>query len=357
LKFESLAFWNSRQDLLGPDCEGILTQETFQDLKSLLKSTCSLRVREQATRLVSTLASKRPQSILPVAITELLNILKDHESPISLQRMASAAVYSLCLFGLGELASLDAAGTCSSLIFSDDKELVVNSLYSLSYLTHGDREQIKRLIATPQVCECLASLLKPSNDLDLLIPALRTVGNLLTMHDDAASLRVTKSCLSAIVALLSHQNADISTDSIWACENILLGCVEQLDAFFFANGLPALMQCCGDSRRIIRKAALNSVAKSILCSPSSHLRQFSSETCVGPLVGALSSSLPTKLPKNVLNALERLLDRVATAPATVEHMGGLPKIETLWAHKDAEIAMVAGNILEKFFDYETDSGE
>uniref|UniRef100_A0A0E0BZH4 IBB domain-containing protein n=1 Tax=Oryza meridionalis TaxID=40149 RepID=A0A0E0BZH4_9ORYZ len=114
------------------------------------------------------------------------------------------------------------------LILSQDEEILTDSCWALSYLSDGSNDNIQAVIETG-VCDQLVELLSHPSPV-VLIPALRTVGNIVT-GDDAQTQCIVghPQALPCLFNLLTTtQKKSIKREACWTISNITAGTKEQI---------------------------------------------------------------------------------------------------------------------------------
>ncbi|EEC70585.1 hypothetical protein OsI_01790 [Oryza sativa Indica Group] len=114
------------------------------------------------------------------------------------------------------------------LILSQDEEILTDSCWALSYLSDGSNDNIQAVIETG-VCDRLVELLSHPSPV-VLIPALRTVGNIVT-GDDAQTQCIVghPQALPCLFNLLTTtQKKSVKREACWTISNITAGAKEQI---------------------------------------------------------------------------------------------------------------------------------
>jgi hypothetical protein len=91
--------------------------------------------------------------------------------------------------------------TCS------DQATVIDACWALSHLSDGSNQRIQKLVEL-EPCYALVKMLQ-SGQHQLIIPALRTLGNIVSGEDHQTQAVVDVGGLTAIVPLLCHAKKNI----------------------------------------------------------------------------------------------------------------------------------------------------
>lgn len=100
-----------------------------------------------------------------------------------------------------------ALSALAELINFDDEEVLTDACWALSYLSDGLIDKIQAVIDAG-VCRRLVSLLWHTSP-SVLIPALRTVGNIVTGDDGQTQVILDNQALPCLLSLLSHNHKKI----------------------------------------------------------------------------------------------------------------------------------------------------
>jgi importin subunit alpha-1 len=99
----------------------------------------------------------------------------------------------------------------SSLLYSNDDEVLTDACWAISYLSDGTNDKIQAVIESG-VCRRLVELL--SHPLTTVqTPALRSVGNIVTGDDVQTQVIINCGALPALLALLSSPKEGIRKEA------------------------------------------------------------------------------------------------------------------------------------------------
>jgi len=123
-----------------------------------------------------------------------------------------------------------------SLKSGETEELIYNCMWVLASLSNGDDSQIKEVLGM-DIVEVLKNCLNSTNT-KLLIPTLKTIGNILTGDDDDQSYEfLEKGFIEPLFILFEHKSEKIRKNVAWVFANIFAGSSEIVKLVVnFANG-------------------------------------------------------------------------------------------------------------------------
>ncbi|KAK6161048.1 hypothetical protein DH2020_004429 [Rehmannia glutinosa] len=228
------------------------------------------------------------------------------------------------------------------LVYSNDEEVLTDACWALSYLSDGTNDKIQAVIEAG-VCQRLVELLlHPSPS--VLIPALRTVGNIVTGDDVQTQYIIDHGALPCLLSLLTHHHKkSIKKEACWTISNITAGNKEQIQAVIDAGLIGPLVNLLLNAEFDIKKEA----AWAISNATSGGTNEQILYNCHCMLGGARKHTESREAEKGNtgdVNYFAQLIDEAE----------GLEKIENLQSHDNNEIYEKAVKILETYWLEEDD---
>ncbi|GAU33882.1 hypothetical protein TSUD_66690 [Trifolium subterraneum] len=107
------------------------------------------------------------------------------------------------------------------LILSRDQEVLTNASWALSYLSDSTNDKIQEIIEADVYNRLVQLLHHPSAS--VLIPAVRTVGNIVTGDDMQTQAVIEAGLVAPLVSLLQSAEFDIKKEAAWAITNATSG--------------------------------------------------------------------------------------------------------------------------------------
>ena len=313
-----------------------------------LISSPILEVQEQAVWALGTIADDRPMCrdyvLQAGALRPLLALLSDHhELP-----MLRNATFTLSNFCRGKQPQPDwdlispALTALSKLIHSPDYEVLIDACWAISYLSDRSNDKSQAVIEAGVVPRLVELFNHQSSSVQ--IPALRSVGNLVTGGGLQAQIIITAGALPALSTLLSSPNDTICKEACWIVSNIASGSPPQIQAVIDANLFPPVINHLANSPNLkIRKEACWAISNATfggLREPS-QVRYLVQQGCIKPLCDFLLTVMDDKSIQVALDAIDNILKvgeqyRLAAGAGAVnqyaidvEDAGGMVTIQKL----------------------------
>ncbi|XP_045790638.1 importin subunit alpha-1-like isoform X1 [Trifolium pratense] len=246
------------------------------------------------------------------------------------------------------------------LLFSNDEEVLTETCWALSFLSDGSSDKIQAVIDAGVCGRLVQLLLHPSPS--VLIPALRTVGNIVTGDHMQTQAVINHGSLPCLLSLLTHNHdKSIQIEACWTIANITAGNTEQIQAVIEAGLIASLVNLFQNAEFDIKKEAACAFYNASSGGTNEQIKYLVSQGCIKPLCDLLLCPDP-KIVTICLEGLENFLkvgkaeksfgntgDDVNLYAQMIDDAEGLEKIEKLQCHDNNEIYEKAVKILETYY--------
>lgn len=104
------------------------------------------------------------------------------------------------------------------LVNHSDQSTIVDAMWALSYISDGENNRIQSVVnasVLPNLVQALAS-----NKAQLIVPALRTLGNIVTGADSHTQAVLDANVFAVVPHLLEHPKKNIRKETCWMLSNI-----------------------------------------------------------------------------------------------------------------------------------------
>ncbi|KAM7481817.1 hypothetical protein LguiB_006400 [Lonicera macranthoides] len=329
-----------------------------------LLSSASDDVREQAVWALGNVAGDSPNCRDLVlgngALMPLLAQLNE-QSKLSMLRNATWTLSNFCR---GKpptpFEQVKAAlPVLRQLIHLNDEEVLTDACWALSYLSDGPNDKIQAVIEAGVCPRLVELLLHPSPT--VLIPALRTVGNIVTGDDAQTQFVIDNQVLPCLFQLLTQNHKkSIKKEACWTISNITAGNRGQIQAVIEANIIFPLVHLLQHAEFDIKKEAAWAISNATSGGSHEQIRFLAGQGCIKPLCDLLICPDP-RIVTVCLEGLENILkvgeadkelgmnDGINLYAQEVDECEGLDKIESLQTHDNTEIYEKAVKILERYW--------
>lgn len=251
-----------------------------------------------------------------------------------------------------------------NLIHSNDEEVLTDACWALSYLSDGTNDKIQAVIEAGVCPRLVEILLHPSPA--VLIPALRTVGNIVTGDDVQTQCIINLQALPCLLNLLTGNfKKSIKKETCWTLSNITAGNKEQIQAVIDTGIIAPLVHVLQSAEFDIKKEAAWAISNATSGGTPEQIKFLVSQGCIKPLCDLLVCPDP-RIITVCLEGLENIL-KIGEAEKNMDTSGGvnvyaqmiddaegLEKIENLQSHDNNDIYEKAVKILETYWLEEED---
>jgi hypothetical protein len=338
-----------------------------------LLSVPKMEMREQALWCLANIAgdsTKNRDGVLTYdPITPILQLIVDSENNQKVQMLRNA-VWALGNMCRGKPSPdmeqfRPALPYLGVLVGHSDREVVMDTLWALSYLCDGANDRVQAVID----CNAMTTVVEQhlgSDNSKILQPALRLTGNVATGSDEQTTYLLQQGVLARMHKLLGASKSVIRKEALWLISNITAGTPEQIQMVIDESLLPRCVNLATQGDSQVRKEALYVITNAARGTPAQvdHLREL---RAVQALVESLDTMHDNGIVLEILGALkifltqgQRHIDEGATHNiycALIEEAGGLEKLENLQSDANETVYTTAGKLLSEFFDLETEDVE
>ncbi|XP_078613988.1 importin subunit alpha-3-like [Branchiostoma floridae x Branchiostoma japonicum] len=235
------------------------------------------------------------------------------------------------------------------LIHHTDINILVDTVWALSYLTDGGNEQIQMVIESG-VVPFLVPLLS-HQEVKVQTAALRAVGNIVTGTDDQTQVVLNCGVLDHFPALLNHTKEKINKEAVWFLSNITAGNQQQVQGVIEAGLIPMIIHHLSRGDFQTQKEAAWAISNLTISGRKDQVQYLVDQAVISPFCNLLSVK-DTQVIQVVLDGINNILkmaDNVEAIETQIEECHGLDKIEALQNHENEDIYKLAYEIIDQYF--------
>lgn len=254
----------------------------------------------------------------------------------------------------------------AKLIMQSDPEVLTDSCWALSYVTDDQTKgniKIQAVVSQPGICARLIYLLQHGTNA-VQVPALRTIGNIVTGDDRQTQAMLEQKPLPALLGTLSCQRKSLRKETCWTVSNVTAGTPQQIQQVIDANLIPPLVNILKEDQFDVQKEAAWAISNITSGGTETHTRFLVSQAALPAMCSMLKCGDP-KMIMVILDAIDNIL-KVGKQDSNVnednsycdlvEECGGLDLLEDLQRHENEEIYEKSVKILQEYFESEEDDG-
>ncbi|KPP63908.1 importin subunit alpha-4-like, partial [Scleropages formosus] len=236
------------------------------------------------------------------------------------------------------------------LIYHTDINILVDTVWALSYLTDGGNEQIQMVIDSG-VVPFLVPLLS-HQEVKVQTAALRAVGNIVTGTDEQTQVVLNCDVLSHFPNLLTHPKEKINKEAVWFLSNITAGNQQQVQAVIDMGLIPMIIHQLAKGDFGTQKEAAWAISNLTISGRKDQVEYLVQQNVIPPFCNLLSVK-DSQVVQVVLDGLKNILimagDEASSIAEIIEECGGLEKIENLQQHENEDIYKLAFEIIDQYF--------
>ncbi|XP_035223896.1 importin subunit alpha-3-like isoform X2 [Stegodyphus dumicola] len=236
------------------------------------------------------------------------------------------------------------------LIHHTDVNILVDTVWALSYLTDGGNDQIQMVIdslVVPQLVPLLSH-----KEVKVQTAALRAVGNIVTGTDEQTQVVLNCDALSHFPALLNHSKEKINKEAVWFLSNITAGNQQQVQAVIDAGLIPMIIHHLSKGEFQTQKEAAWAISNLTISGTKAQVAYLVCQRVIPPLCNLLTVRDP-QVVQVVLDGINNILklagSQFYSIASQIEECGGLDKIEALQNHENEDIYKLAYEIIDQYF--------
>jgi len=325
------------------------------------------KVLEQAIWALANIAGDGPQFrdiIIESSIVPKLTRLVTHETVASLSPAflgnVAWCISNLCRHKIPAPkleAIIPCLETLKILMAFEHPTVVADCCWSLSYLSDGTNDRIEA-VCQMGVIPQLVELCMHSPDRMILVPACRTLGNIVTGNDVQTQVVVDSGALLAFKHLLTKSSLNMRKECVWALSNITAGNQTQIQSVIDHGLIEPIIEILSTGDAKSQKEASWTLSNLTCGGSPAHIAFLVRAGVLEPLSAILSRCTDSRLIivildafKNILNAASTL-GEIDTIVVGLEEIGFVDKLEMLQMHENEDVYKNAMLLLETFWGTE-----
>lgn len=292
----------------------VLNAGALQRFVALLASS-SPEVREQAVWGLGNIAGDcvalRDRVLDAGALSGVLQLLNPAISNLSTVRNAAWTLSNLCRWdqSVEHLMRIKPAlPAIAQLLYHEDEDTLVDACWALSYLSDGNDRHIDAVVEL-QVCERLVTILRMHRDYRRAkVPALRSLGNIITGSDDQTGVATGAGAVPALISLLQDDKRLVRKEAAWALSNVLAGTKEQLQLVFDHGGIQELLRRLQDDHVQVQQESAWAISNALLGGDDRHVDYLVQQNAIEIMCNVLRGKPTPGVITVVVEALDRILE-------------------------------------------------
>lgn len=231
--------------------------------------------------------------------------------------------------------------------------MLADASWAISYVTDDDNEKIQAVIDAGCVPQ-LVKLLAVEENL-VIVPALRSVGNIVTGTDSQTDVVLKCGVLDYMKKLLTNVRSSIVKEAAWTISNITAGSPHQIQAVIDAGIFEVVVKVLetGDFRS--QKEAAWVITNATSSGTSEQIIYLLEHVGILPSFCNLLDAKDARTVIVVLTGLKNLfqlaekLNGTENLARAIEECGALDKLEALQSHENDEVYKQAYELIDQYF--------
>ena len=242
----------------------------------------------------------------------------------------------------------------------EDEKVLSDACWALCYVTDSDNDRIESVVNAGLCMRLVELVTAPSTNVQ--IPALRTLGNIVTGADYLTQAVVDSGGIPVLRNKLDCQKRQMRKEAIWALSNIAAGSQQQIQQLIDSKVIPKVIRMSIDGEFGIRKEAVWTLANITSGGTESQVEYIVHNGCLESF-NSITICNDNKMTQVSLEALENILKigekekrnrglHVNPYVESMETVGILDTLDDLQEHQDTAIYERAVKLLEQYFGTE-----
>jgi len=240
----------------------------------------------------------------------------------------------------------------------EDPEILTDAAWALSYLSDGDEDVVQLVVDTGVVPALIKHL--GHSFLSILIPCLRTIGNIVTGNVTQTNLVMSfPGIASMFLELLHHDKKPVRRETCWVLSNITAGTPEQIAVLLSCPGFITKLRSLAltDSAEVKRESTWV-LSNSVSYGNDELIKLLVDNGIIETMVDLLNTAEDPKIITVALESIHKILlcglkyQNTSNKNPFLDHLeslGAVPIIEKLQEHKSDDVYKASLKILENFF--------
>ncbi|XP_068144032.1 importin subunit alpha-like [Drosophila tropicalis] len=243
----------------------------------------------------------------------------------------------------------------SDLLLSSDTKILCDVCWALFYVSDDDDvNKIQAVVDTGAVPRLVTLL--DRDETNVIVPALRCVGNIASGTDLQTDVVINSGGLSRLRQLLEHPKSSIVKEAAWTVSNITAGNPTQIHAVMnsgiFYKIYDILERGCVKAQKEAAWAVTNAASTGTQSQIADLVGKYGILIPFLKLLEANDSSIVLIVVTGLhhLFGLAEELNRVEELGILIDNLGGLKKLRALQQHENRDVRIKAHSIIYNFID-------